>query len=205
MCKYAPNILHIASPDRVSRQAASWARRRRIPVAFSVHTRFETYFRYYNLSFLEPLCVAWLRRLYRRCDALIAPSESFAQVLREQRMNYDIGIWTRGVEREIFHPGRRDAIWRRELGIDDDTPVIGFLGRLVMEKGLDVFADTIDALRRRGVPHEVVVIGEGPAGDWFESRLPRARFVGFQGGEALARAPASFDMLFNPPGTGTDR
>src|SRR3546814_3794625 len=111
---------------------------------------------YYNLSFLEPLCVAWLRRLYRRCDALIAPSESFAQVLREQRMNYDIGIWTRGVEREIFHPGRRDAIWRRELGIDDDTPVIGFLGRLVMEKGLDVFADTIDALRRRGVPHEEI-------------------------------------------------
>src|SRR3546814_4954008 len=98
-------------------------------------------------------------------------------------MNYDIGIWTRGVEREIFHPGRRDAIWRRELGIDDDTPVIGFLGRLVMEKGLDVFADTIDALRRRGVPHEVVVIGEGPAGDWFESRLPRARFVGFQRSE----------------------
>src|SRR3546814_6292414 len=98
---------------------------------------------------------------------------------------------------------RRDAIWRRELGIDDDTPVIGFLGRLVMEKGLDVFADTIDALRRRGVPHEVVVIGEGPAGDWFESRLPRARFVGFQGGEALARALASCDMLFNPSVTET--
>jgi len=201
--KFAPNILHISSPDRVSRQAAAWARRRRIPVACSVHTRFETYFRYYNLSFLEPLCVAWLRRLYRRCDALIAPSESFAQVLREQRMNYDIGIWTRGVEREIFHPGRRDAAWRRELGIDDDTPVIAFLGRLVMEKGLDVFADTIDALRRRGVPHEVVVIGEGPAGDWFESRLPRARFVGFQGGEALARALASCDMLLNPSVTET--
>src|SRR3546814_20677137 len=67
-----------------------------------------------------------------------------------------------------------------------------------MEKGLDVFADTIDALRRRGVPHEVVVIGEGPSGDWFESPLPRARFVGFQRGEALARALASCDMLFNP-------
>src|SRR3546814_17570453 len=78
---------------------------------------------------------------------------------------------------------RRDAIWRRELGIDDDTPVIGFLGRLDMEKGLDVFADTIDALRRRGVPHEVVVIGEGPAGDWFQSRMARARLVGFPGGQ----------------------
>ena len=203
IAKFAPNILHISSPDRVSRQAAAWARRRNIPVACSVHTRFETYFRYYNLSFLEPLVVAWLRRLYRRCDALIAPSESFAQVLREQRMNYDIGIWTRGVERNIFRPDRRDAAWRRSWGIADDVPVVAFLGRLVMEKGLDVFADTIDLLQRRGVPHHVVVIGEGPAGDWFESRLPDAKFVGFQGGENLARALASCDMFFNPSVTET--
>lgn len=201
--EFAPNILHISSPDRVSRQAAAWARRRRIPVACSVHTRFETYFRYYNLSFLEPVIVAWLRKLYRKCDALIAPSESFAQVLRQQRMNYDIGIWTRGVERDVFNPGRRDLTWRRSWGIADDAPAIAFLGRLVMEKGLDVFADAIDQLGRRGVPHEVVVIGEGPAGDWFESRLPRAKFVGFQGGENLARALASCDMLFNPSVTET--
>ena len=200
---FAPNILHISSPDRVSRQAAAWARRRGLPVTCSVHTRFETYFRYYNLSFLEPVVVAWLRRLYRRCDALIAPSESFAQVLREQRMNYDIGIWTRGVEREIFRPDRRDSSWRQSWGIADDTPVIAFLGRLVMEKGLDVFADTIDVLRRRGVRHEVVVIGEGPAGEWFESRLPDAKFIGFQGGENLARALASCDIFFNPSVTET--
>jgi glycosyltransferase involved in cell wall biosynthesis len=172
-------------------------------VLASVHTRFETYFRYYNLSFLEPLVVAWLRKLYRKCDALIAPSESFAQVLRQQRMNYDIGIWTRGVERDVFNPGRRDLDWRRSWGIADDTPVIAFLGRLVMEKGLDVFADTVDQLQRRKVSHQVVVIGEGPAGEWFESRLPDAKFVGFQGGENLARALASCDVFFNPSITET--
>lgn len=200
---FAPNIVHISSPDRVSRQAAAWARRRRLPVACSVHTRFETYFRYYNLSFLEPLVVAWLRKLYRRCDALIAPSESFAQVLRDQRMNYDIGIWTRGVEQGTFNPARRDMDWRRSLGIPDDLPAIAFLGRLVMEKGLDVFADAIDVLQRRGVAHRVVVIGEGPAGEWFESRLPDAHFVGFQGGVDLARALASCDIFFNPSVTET--
>lgn len=147
--------------------------------------------------------VAWLRRLYRRCDALIAPSESFAQVLRDQRMNYDIGIWTRGVEREIFNPERRDMAWRQSHGIADDIPVIIFLGRLVMEKGLDVFADSIDILQRRGVRHQVMVIGEGPAGDWFKNRLPDAKFVGFQGGTDLARAIACGDMLFNPSVTET--
>lgn len=203
LAKFQPNVVHISSPDRVSRQAAAWARRRNLPVACSVHTRFETYFRYYNLSFMEPLMVAWLRRLYRRCDALIAPSESFAQVLRDQRMNYDIGIWTRGVEREIFNPERRAMAWRQSLGIADDMPVIIFLGRLVMEKGLDVFADSIDILQRRGVRHQVVVIGEGPAGEWFESRLPNAKFVGFQGGSDLARAIACGDILFNPSVTET--
>ncbi len=200
---FSPNIIHISSPDRVSRQAAKWARQRNLPVLCSVHTRFETYFRYYNLAFVEPLMVAWLRKLYRKCDALVAPSESFAQVLREQRMNYDIDIWSRGVDRDIFNSGRRDLEWRRDHGMADDVPVIGFLGRLVMEKGLDVFSDAIDQLNRRQVQHKVMVIGEGPARGWFESRLPHAAFVGFQGGSDLGRAVAAMDMLFNPSVTET--
>jgi phosphatidylinositol alpha 1,6-mannosyltransferase len=200
---FNPNIVHIAAPDRVSRQAAKWARRRNLPVLCSVHTRFETYFRYYNLAFIEPLMIAWLRKLYRKCDALVAPSESFAQVLREQRMNYDIDIWSRGVDREIFQSTRRDLAWRKAQGIADDITVIGFLGRLVMEKGLDVFSDSIDQLNRRGVPHKVMVIGEGPAKAWFESRLPGATFVGFQGGNDLGRAVAAMDILFNPSVTET--
>lgn len=200
---FSPNVVHISSPDRVARQAAQWARKRNLPVLCSVHTRFETYFRYYNLSFVEPLVEAWLRRLYRKCDALVAPSESFAQVLREQRMNYDIDIWSRGVDRDIFNPQRRDMDWRRSHGLADEIPVIGFLGRLVMEKGLDVFSDAIDQLRRREVSHQVMVIGEGPARSWFESRLPHARFVGFQGGNDLGRAVASMDLLFNPSITET--
>jgi glycosyltransferase involved in cell wall biosynthesis len=200
---FAPNVVHISSPDRVARQAVKWARRRNLPVLSSVHTRFETYFRYYNMSFAEPLVEAWLRRLYRKCDALVAPSESFAQVLREQRMNYDIDIWSRGVDRDIFNSGRRDLAWRRAQGITDEPVVIGFLGRLVMEKGLDVFSDAIDQLRRRNVPHQVMVIGEGPARGWFESRLPHARFVGFQGGADLGRAVACMDLLFNPSVTET--
>ena len=148
----------------------------------SVHTRFETYPRYYGMAFLEPVVLAVLRRFYRRCDAIFAPSDSMAQLLRDQRMNYDVGIWTRGIDREIFNPGRRDLAWRRTLGIADDEPVVGFVGRLVMEKGLDVFSDTVDRLARRGVRHKVLVVGDGPARDWFEKRLPDAVFAGFQAG-----------------------
>lgn len=200
---FAPNIVHVASPDFVSHRAVTWARGRQLPILASVHTRFETYPRYYNMAWGEPVIEAILRRFYRRCDALVAPSESMAQVLREQRMNYDISIWSRGVDRTIFNSERRDEAWRRALGIDDDTVAVGFLGRLVMEKGLDVFSDTIDELKRRGVRHKVLVVGDGPARDWLESRLPDAAFAGFQTGADLGRAVASMDVLFNPSVTET--
>jgi phosphatidylinositol alpha 1,6-mannosyltransferase len=200
---FAPNIVHVASPDPLGHGAVSWARRKNLPAVASVHTRFETYPRYYGLAFLEPVVLAMLRRFYRRCDGIVAPSESMAQLLREQRMNYDVGIWTRGIDKTIFDPARRDIAWRRELGIGDDMPVIGFVGRLVMEKGLDVFADTISMLERQQVRHKVLVVGDGPAREWFANRLPGAIMAGFQSGADLGRAVASMDMLFNPSITET--
>ncbi len=200
---FRPNLVHVSSPDPLGHRAVSWARTQGLPTVASVHTRFETYPRYYGLAFLEPLIESMLRRFYRRCDAIVAPSESMAQLLRGQRMSYDVGIWTRGIDREIFCPARRDMAWRRSLGIGDDVPVIGFIGRLVMEKGLDVFSDTVDQLAQRQVAHKVLVVGEGPAREWFENRLPSAVFTGFQKGADLGRAVASMDMLFNPSVTET--
>jgi phosphatidylinositol alpha 1,6-mannosyltransferase len=200
---FNPNVVQISSPDFAAHRAVTWARHRKIPVLASVHTRFETYFRYYNMAWLEPVVEAMLRRLYRRCDALVAPSESMAQVLRDQRMNYDIDIWSRGVDREIFDPSLRSLEWRRELGIGDDEVLVGFHSRLVMEKGLDVFSDTIDELRRRGVKHRTLIVGDGPARPWLEARLPQAVFAGFMGGKDLGKAVASMDVLFFPSTTET--
>jgi len=200
---FNPNVVQISSPDFAAHRAVTWARHRKIPVLASVHTRFETYFRYYNMAWLEPVVEALLRRLYRRCDALVAPSESMAQVLRDQRMNYDIDIWSRGVDREIFDPSLRSLEWRRELGIGDDEVLVGFHSRLVMEKGLDVFSDTIDELRRRGVKHRTLIVGDGPARPWLEARLPQAVFAGFRGGKDLGKAVASMDVLFFPSTTET--
>ena len=198
LAAFKPNVVHVSSPDVSGHRAVSWARARGLPVLASVHTRFETYFRYYNLAWFEPVAVAILRRFYRRCNALVAPSESFAQVLREQRMNYDINIWSRGIDREQFNPERRSMEWRRSLGIADDEFVVGFHSRLVMEKGLDVFSDAIDALKDRSVAHRVLIIGEGPARGWLEARLPDAVFAGFLAGTDLARGVASMDLLFFP-------
>ena len=198
LAEFAPNIVHVASPDFTTHRAVSWARARKIPVVASVHTRFETYLEYYHLEFFEPLVRAMLRRLYRRCDALLVPAESTAAVLRAQRMNRNIYIWSRGVDREQFNPARRDMAWRRSVGIADDELVVMFLGRVVLEKALDVFAAAIEELRRRGIAHHAMVIGDGPARAWFQEQMPSGIFLGEQVGNDLGRAVASSDVFLNP-------
>ncbi|RIV86391.1 glycosyltransferase family 1 protein [Aurantiacibacter xanthus] len=201
--KFDPQVIHISSPDRAARQAVAWGRRHGKPVVCTIHTRFETYPRYYGFGFAEGLVEAWLRKLYRRCDILLCPSPTMIGVLKEQGMNDRVEVWSRGVEKQIFNPGARDLAWRRSIGLADEPPVIGFLGRLVLEKGLDVFAETLAELRQRGVPHQVMVVGEGPAKSWFAEHTPGAAFAGFLAGEDLGRAVASMDMLFNPSVTET--
>nr|WP_283937713.1 glycosyltransferase family 1 protein [Sphingomonas hankyongi] len=198
LAEFDPNVVHVASPDIVAHRAVTWARRHKIAAVASVHTRFETYLSYYHLEWIEPEVRAILRRFYHRCEVVMAPAESTAAILRAQRMNRDITIWSRGIDREQFKPERRDMDWRRSLGIADDEFVIVFLGRIVMEKGLDVFADAIHALADRGVKYRVLVIGDGPAGQWFEEQLPQGVFIGQQTGTDLARALASGDVLLNP-------
>ena len=203
LAEFRPNVIHVSSPDPTAHAALKWAEQRNLPALASVHTRFDTYPRYYGMAFIEPWFERIMRRFYHRCDAVVAPSESMAEVLRDQEMSDDIGIWSRGVDREIFDPARRDLAWRRTLGIGDDEVAIGFLGRVVMEKGLDVFADSMALLRQRGVPHKVLVVGEGPARGWFAERVPEASFTGMLTHGQLGRAVASMDILLNPSITET--
>lgn len=200
---FAPNIVHLSSPDPSGHAALRWAQDHDIPVLASVHTRFETYPRYYNMAFLEPLLIRMLRRFYNRCDALVTASQSMIDELQAMRMHDDISLWTRGVDRSIFASEKRDLAWRRSLGLADDDVAVVFLGRLVMEKGLDVFAETIVQLRKAQVPHKVLVIGDGPARGWFEQTLPGGIFAGFKTGAALGQALASGDIFFNPSITET--
>lgn len=195
---FAPNIVHISAPEILCHQAVTWARKNNIATVASIHTRFETYPAYYKIGFVTPLLIKLLTRLYNRVDTLLMTGRGMAELLRSWGVKPPMRTWSRGVNHDRFNPGRRSLEWRRSLGIADDEVAVTFLGRLVLEKGLDIFAEVVAELKRRGVKHRVLVIGKGPAQDWFAERVPEAVFAGFQAGDDLGRAVASMDVFFNP-------
>lgn len=200
---FRPNLVHVSAPEFLGHAAVAWARDNGIANVASLHTRFETYPRYYGIGFVEPWLIRRLTRFYNKFDRVLVPGNSIAELIKDWGVRTPISIWSRGVDHARFNPGRRDDAWRRGLGIPDDVPAIGFLGRLVLEKGLDIFAEVARELKRREVPHRILVIGEGPARDWFASQVPDAIFTGFQSGDDLGRAVAGMDVFFNPSVTET--
>ena len=200
---FAPNLVHVSAPEILGHRAVTWARKRGIAAVASLHTRFEPYPRYYHIGFVEPWLIRLLTRFYNRFDQVVTPGKSTADLLRAWGVTTPIGTWSRGVNHERFNPGRRSLEWRRSLGIGDDEVAVGFLGRLVLEKGLDIFAEVARELDRRGVKHRILVIGDGPARDWFAEAVPGAVFTGFLSGDDLGRAVAGMDVFFNPRVTET--
>ncbi|MES2989601.1 MAG: glycosyltransferase family 1 protein [Pseudomonadota bacterium] len=203
LAAFRPNMIHVSAPEFIGHAGIRYARKHNIPVIASLHTRFETYPRYYHLGFLEPLVVHLSKRFYNKVDAVVVPGQSMKDLLGEWGVTTPINIWARGVDHERFSPQRRDMAWRQSLGLRDDAFAVGFLGRLVKEKGLDIFSEVCRELTARGVPHRVLVIGDGPAREWFAERVPEAVFAGFQRGDDLGRAVACMDVLFNPSVTET--
>lgn len=200
---FAPDIVHVATPDILCTRAQTFARQIGVPVVASLHTHFETYCDYYGLGVLRPLVERHLRRFYGRSDLVLAPTQTIADEMAKTHGRERLAIWSRGVDTELFDPRQRSAMWRQGHGIGEDDVALLFFGRLVLEKRIDCFADVVRALKDRGLKVRLVVVGEGPARARMQAAMPDAVFTGHLAGSALAIAVASCDVMVNPSLTET--
>jgi glycosyltransferase involved in cell wall biosynthesis len=196
--QFNPQLLHVATPDLLGVYALRFGRRWDAPVVATYHTHFPRYLQYYHLGWLDGLLNRYLRWFYRKCDLVCAPTDPIRDALAAMGIDGRLAIWGRGVDTDRFHPRWRSSAWRRGLGIDPDQVVIAYVGRLVREKGLEIYADVLEALRDYDRSVRGLVVGEGPLRPYLERRLPESIFTGHLEGKALSRAYASSDMFLFP-------
>lgn len=198
---FAPHIVHLSVPDVMGHAAKRYARRKGIPVVASFHTRFETYLDYYHLGLLEPAVHHILRKFYNDCAHVYVPSPSVEESLRSIGVVAPVRRWTRGIDCSVFSPEKRSEDWRIQRGLDPNTPILLFVGRLVREKGLGVLIETSKALEAAGGPVQIVIVGTGPEEAALKQALPSAHLTGHLERADLTQAYANGDIFFNPSDT----
>ena len=100
-------------------------------------------------------------------------------------------LWRRGVDLGCFHP--REAT---PLLAGVARPILACVGRLAVKKNFE-------AVLELPLPGTKLVIGEGPRRTALAARYPRARFLGYRMGDALAQLLSGADVLVFPSLTDT--
>jgi len=199
---FAPDLIHVSTPDILGTRAQTFARRLSIPLVASLHTRFEAYPAYYGMGWVTPLVEAHLRRFYRRCDHVLAPTPALVAEIKAMRGDDQASLWSRGIDHALFSPERRSPSWRRAHGIGDAEIAILFFGRLVLEKGVDHYVKVVRALQGKGLKVRPLIVGAGPAAEAFRA-LERVVATGHLTDGDLATAIASADIMVTPSTTET--
>jgi phosphatidylinositol alpha 1,6-mannosyltransferase len=130
----------------------------------------------------------WIRTVHNAADRTLVPSTTSAAALHAHGVGR-VYLWRRGVDDVQFHPRRRSAAIRRVLAPNGET-LVGFVGRLAVEKQIDLLADVSHLPGVR-----LVIVGDGPAAPALRKALPDAIFLGVRRGLQLARIYASFDIF----------
>jgi len=113
-------------------------------------------------------CYEWLQlHAYRRFDAVVGVAEPVAERLRQAGVAPRSVFVVPNAWRETVTPLHRAAA-RQALGLPADRLVLGWVGRLSVEKGPDVLLDAL--ARLRDLPLTAAVLGSGSAREALEQR-----------------------------------
>ena len=210
--RFQPDLIHITGPSEVGMLGAWLAHHLRLPLAASWHTNVHEYAARRSEWFLrllpqrhsaaagqkiEDLSMAVAARFYSAARVLFAPNPELCALL-ERTTGRSCRLMPRGVDAELFHPAKR----RRKS--EDDGAVLGFVGRLSVEKNIALLVAVQQELERMGQTNfRFLIVGHGNEEAWLRERLPRAEFTGVLKGEALAEAYANMDLFVFPSHTDT--
>lgn len=200
---FNPTLVHIATPDIGGLRALKWAQKKQIQLVGSYHTHFTSYLKYYGLTPVEFLAWRYLSWFYNNCAHVYVPSQSMIDELTPQGFDTEMKIWARGVNTTLFSPKKRDEEWRKNHGFKPDDIVVTFVSRLVWEKELNTFRQSVQQVSAGNAHVKALIVGDGPAKEELQKLMPEAVYVGFLEGDVLATAYASSDIFLFPSHTET--
>jgi glycosyltransferase involved in cell wall biosynthesis len=183
----APDAIHIATEGTIGHVVRHYCIKRRLPFTTSYTTRFPEYIAA-RVPIPETWSYAFLRYFHAAARVTMVSTPSLMAELAGRGFK-NLGMWTRGVDTELFRPDRA-------IDLNLPRPIFTTVGRVAVEKNLAAFL-SLD------LPGSKVVIGTGPEEAELQRRFPDAVFLGALKDERLAAHLAAADVFVFPSLTDT--
>ena len=210
--RFKPDLMHITGPSEVGMMGAALAHNFNVPLAASWHTNVHEYAARRSEWFLrllppehaeatgqtiEDVTMSAAARFYSVAQVLFAPNLELCAQL-ERLTGRRCHLMARGVDADLFHPAKRNR------NPEDRDHLLGFVGRLSVEKNIALLAKVQQELEEKGHrSFRFLIVGHGAEERWLREHLPRAEFTGVLRGERLSAAYANMDLFVFPSHTDT--
>jgi glycosyltransferase involved in cell wall biosynthesis len=208
---FRPTVIHITGPSDIGILGVILAHSLGIPLFASWHTNVHEYAAR-RTHWLQRLLPPALRRplalkiehatlllaaaFYRAARLLFAPNPQLCTLL-QRTTKRPCELMQRGVDAELFTPHLRQPPTHQDF-------VLGYVGRLSIEKNVILLVDIGRELLARGITgFRFFIIGHGAEEASLREHLPNAEFRGVLHGQYLASAYAEMDLLVFPSHTDT--
>lgn len=209
---FRPDVVHITGPGDCGILGVIAAKELKVPLVASWHTDLHKYagrrlaqmlhflpgFITDKLDFgAEKGALAAVLQFYKLAKVTMAPNPDLVDLLVEGT-GKPCFLMRRGIDSTVFSPSRRTR------AADDQTVVLGYVGRLSTEKGVRILKDVETALLAASVTnYRILVVGQGAEREWLGENLKQVEFAGVLRGEDLATAYANMDLFLFPSRTDT--
>lgn len=210
--RFNPTLIHITGPSEIGLLGMALAHRYGVPLAASWHTNVHEYAgrRFSHLvralparhalsagRTIEHCALSIATMFYSWAQILFAPNPELCRIL-ETATDRPCRLMSRGVDSILFDPRKRTRC------DDDGEIVLGYVGRLSVEKNVALLARVQRELEQTGhMRFRFLIVGHGAEEAWLRRNLPRAECTGVLRGEALAKAYANMDVFVFPSHTDT--
>ncbi len=164
------------------------------------------FFTWQNLEKTYPMPFRHLERwIYRKSDFGFSGSDSATETLRAKGYDGPVTLLPGSISPARHKPSRkRDAI-RKQLGIAREERVVGFMGRIVEEKGLSCLLNALATMD--AIPWRCVLVGDGEYRSTLEAEAverglsDRLHFTGYVPHEEAPDYLSAFDVTVMPSET----
>ena len=178
----SPDYIHIATEGPLGLWARAYLSLGDIRHNTAYHTKFPEGLK---KLFGIPEWITWrfVRWFHKHSGIVLTTTDSMVKELQTHGFDGDVIPWTRGVDRDIFHPAHR---------VETVSRYILCVSRVSKEKNLEAFfeMDYPGYLK--------VMVGDGPMLETYKKKYPDVHFTGFKTGEDLARYYANAEVFVFP-------
>jgi glycosyltransferase involved in cell wall biosynthesis len=177
-----PDHIHIATEGPMGLCARQYLDKHGYRYNTAYHTKFPEGIR---KLFGVPEAITWplVRWFHKHSGKVLTTTDTMVEELRTHGFDGEIISWTRGVDRDVFHPAHR---------VETVSKYLLCVSRVSKEKNLEAF------LEMDYPGYLKVMVGDGPMLETYKKQYPDVHFTGYKTGLDLAHYYANAEVFVFP-------